>query len=537
MSSMRRVFSIGCTSLLTTLATPVISAVPSGNGWQQLETENFIVFSNLNEAATKEIGLDLERLQAVLEEIFPRAEFDSPLDTLLFVFKDRESFEPYALPGGQSGYFAPHKHANFAAVVGSNPDDTLPVIYRQYLHDVINYNVPQVPLWFKHGLAEIFSTFQADGSVARVALPIGGGDEANLGLLGGERMSVTEVLATESLPTDPSRMNAFVQGSWALMHYLLVDDEERFEATRRFVGELDEDPTSDISITEVLGVDVVALQAAVEAYLETTPLPHREMPVPGGVPTDVELTSLAPEFALFHLGDLLIHANPDRQADAQAHFEAALQLSPDFAPAVAGLGLVSEAAGDLSTAERYYLQALKEYPEAFRLQVFIGEVELGLLGKRRPQTPEEQTRLDQAIAAFKKSVELRPTYGEGWALLGYSYNLEARPSPDAVATLERAYEMLPGRGDVAYNLLLGYARAGKRQEAMDLVATAEARGVSQEQLAPARQTLLQLDFQYAVALAREKKYDEAAVLLEKVKAEATDAGMRQQAADLLSQIK
>jgi hypothetical protein len=96
--------------------------------------------------------------------------------------------------------------------------------------------------------------------------------------------------------------------------------------------------------------------------------------------------------------------------------------------------------------------------------------------------------------------------------------------------------MLPGRGDVAYNLLLGYARAGKRQQAIDLVATAEARGVSEERLAPARQTLLQLDFQYAVALAREKKYDEAAVLLEKVQTEATNDSMRQQAADLLKQI-
>jgi len=523
--------------LLTALGTPVLSAVPSGAGWQQLETENFIVFSNLEAAATQEIGLDLERLQAVLEEIFPRAEFDSPLDTLIFIFKDRESFEPYALPGGQSGYFAPHKHANFAAVVGSTPDETLPVVYRQYLHDVINNNVPQVPLWFKHGLAEIFSTFQADGSMAQVALPIGGGDEANLGVLGGDRMSVSEVLATGSLPTDPSQMNAFVQGSWALMHYLLVDDEERFTAVRRFIGELEEDPTSDISITQVLGLDVAALQGAVEDYMERTPLPHREIPVPADVPKAVDLTPLTPEFTLFHLGDLLIHSSPDRQADAQAHFEAALQLAPDFAPAVAGLGLVSEAAGDLSTAERYFLQALKEYPGSFRLQAFVGEVELGLLGKRRPQTPEEQARLDQAIAAFQKSVELRPGFGEGWALLGYAYNLQAKPSPDAVATLEKAYEMLPGRGDVAYNLLLGYARAGKRQEAIALVATAEARGVSEEQLAPARQTLLQLDLQYAVALAREKKYDEAAILLEKVAAEASDATMRQQATDLLNQIK
>jgi hypothetical protein len=103
--------------------------------------------------------------------------------------------------------------------------------------------------------------------------------------------------------------------------------------------------------------------------------------------------------------------------------------------------------------------------------------------------------------------------------------------------LEKAYEMLPGRGDVAYNLLLGYARAGKRQQAIDLVATTEARGVSEERLAPARQTLLQLDFQYAVALVREKRYAEAAELLEGIEAVASDAGMREQAGKLLGQIK
>jgi tetratricopeptide (TPR) repeat protein len=534
---MKRISILMLTLVAWTVAIPSFAVVPSGDGWRQLQTENFIIFSNLNEAATKEVGLDLERLQAVLEEIFPRAEFDSPLDTLLYLFKDRESFEPYALPGGQSGYFAPHKHANFAAVVGSTPDDTLPVVYRQYLHEVINNNVPQVPLWFKHGLAEIFSTFQADGSMAQVALAPGGTEAEKMGLLGGERMLVSEALATETLPTDPGQMSSFVQGSWALMHYLLVEDDERFEATRRFVNELAANPTADISIAQTLGVDVDALQAAVEAYMAKAPLPHREIAVPADVPTDVTLTPLEPEVALFHLGDLLIHTNPDAQGDAKAHFDAALQLTPEFAPATAGLGLISEVNGDQITAERYYLEALDKLPDAFRLQVLFGEVELGLLGKRRPQSPEEQARLDQAIAAFKKSVELRPGYGEGWALLGYSYNLEAKPSPDAVPTLEKAYDMLPGRGDVAYNLLLGYARAGKRQEAIDLVATAEARGVSEEKLARARQTLLQLDFQYAVALAREKKFDEAAELLEKVVAESSDAGLSKQAADFLKQIR
>lgn len=520
--------------LLVTALVPCSSTALSGAGWQRSQSENFIVFSHLDEAATTEIVLDLERLRAVLEEMFPNATFDSPLDTLIYIFEDAESVEPYALGGGQAGFFVPHRHANFAVVVGSQPGEALPVVYRQYLHDVVNNNLPQAPPWLRHGLAEIFSTFEADGETARVALAARG--EAGLSLEGSERMPVGELLSLEAVPGDAS-VNAFTHGAWALVHYLLIDDEARFEAARRWVGELERNPTSNASITDFLGADAAALDASVAAYVASSPMPHREMPLPTGVPREVTLAHLDPHAALFHLGDLLIHIDPSRQAEARAHFDAALEAAPDFAPAIAGLGLVSEIDGDLGSAERSYLRALEEYPEAFRLQVLFGQVELALLGKKRPQTPEEQARLDQAVVAFRKCVELRPDYGEGWAQLGLAYNLQVQPAPEAVPTLERAYEMLPGRGDVAYNLLLAYARAGKRQEAIDLVATAEARRVPEEQLAPARQTLLQLDFQYAVALVRERKYDEAAGLLEQVAAEAGDPRVRQQAADLLGQIK
>ena len=82
---MKRISTLMLALVAWAVAIPSPAAIPSGAGWEQVETDNFIIFSNLNEAATKEIGLDLERLQAVLEEIFPRAEFDSPLDTLLYL--------------------------------------------------------------------------------------------------------------------------------------------------------------------------------------------------------------------------------------------------------------------------------------------------------------------------------------------------------------------------------------------------------------------------------------------------------------------
>ena len=71
MRRIRKTLIMAAVGLLASSALP--AAVPSGEGWQQLETENFIVFSNLDAEATKEIGLDLERLKGVLGVIFPRA--------------------------------------------------------------------------------------------------------------------------------------------------------------------------------------------------------------------------------------------------------------------------------------------------------------------------------------------------------------------------------------------------------------------------------------------------------------------------------
>ena len=56
---MNRILTLAVVLAAWMVADPSPAQVPSGTGWRQLETANFILFSNLNESATKEIGLDL----------------------------------------------------------------------------------------------------------------------------------------------------------------------------------------------------------------------------------------------------------------------------------------------------------------------------------------------------------------------------------------------------------------------------------------------------------------------------------------------
>ena len=513
---------------LLLVAHPLAAIAPSGDGWGRVDSENFELFSDLPEPTALGLVGNLEDLRAALAQIFPDADLTSPVPTLMYAFANRESFGPYALDGGPD-FFAPHIHANFAAVMVSEATSANPIVYRQYIHEVVNDNVPQIPVWLRHGLAEVFSTFESDGSSATVGLPI----DDQVGLLESSPLGLEAVMAMTAYPVDPLTAQPFVAEAWALAHYLLSDVDRRKILINW--GRSVADGEQPGSLVDALGTDLATLETAVDTYAQAD-LPRGSLDVESSAAGSASWMSMQPNETLFHLGDLLIHTQPDAANESADHFRKALELQPEYAPAMAGLGYVQELTGDLEGACVEYGRALEQLPDAFRLQFLLGECELKLLGKQRPQTPEQEARLERALAAFGRSSELQPEFGEAWARLGYAYNLQARPSAEAIPALERSYELLPDRSDVAYNLLLGYARSGKRDEATQLVEGLPARGADEETLARCREVLYQLDYQAAIGAIRDKQFDEAIELLERVK-ESSNPQMRQQALDRLEQIQ
>ena len=105
-----------------------------------------------------------------------------------------------------------------------------------------------------------------------------------------------------------------------------------------------------------------------------------------------------------------------------------------------------------------------------------------------------------------------------------------------VPALEKAYDMLPGREDIAMNLLTAYARVGEQKKATELVDNLVHRGESDATVARAREILFQADYNAAVALVRKRKLDEAATLLRRVDAESTTPALKQRAEELLARI-
>ena len=242
-----------------------------------------------------------------------------------------------------------------------------------------------------------------------------------------------------------------------------------------------------------------------------------------------KVSSLAPHEALYHLGDLLAHASPDRRDDARTHFRRALELAPEHGPSRAGLGYVAELEGDDAAALTHYSQAVQQARGHFLVEYLYGASLVRSFGSRRPAGPDQEALLASGVAALERSVERWQDFAPAWALLGYAHNLDPKASIKGVEALENAHGLLPGRFDVAFNLLLAYARVDNREAADAIVARLRLLGADAATLERSREVILTMDFREAVGLVRQEHVDDAIALFARIQAESRDPALQERA--------
>ena len=447
---------------LTVLLVCVLPATPAAatDDWHVLATDHFTILSATDEATARIVLRNLEELRALLVQQLQNVSIDDPVETMIYLYPDADSFAPFAIGGG-SVFFVPHSHANFAALVATDAGTATAVVYRQYVNHLVHREMPQVPLWMRHGLAELLSSFFFDGTSATIGAPV----ERDPTLLGPSSLALEELVAIETMPIRPERAEAFLRTSWGLVHFLLVEDAERAERTGQWVEELATDESASDRFLSYLGGSLSELDRALQSYLAREELPQRQIVVEAWV-SEGSYDALSPHDGLIVQADLLLHTQPTEIARIESLLAEAFELEPASPIATAGEGLLKQQAGEIAAARDLYELALatlsqtdwSRHRDGFRLRFYYGDAELELIGAERPDTPEGEERLAKAIQAFQTCTELRPMFGEAWARLGYAHSLSPTSTAEAVPALERAYELLPAREDVAMNLLLAYAR-------------------------------------------------------------------------------
>jgi len=150
-------------------------------------------------------------------------------------------------------------------------------------------------------------------------------------------------------------------------------------------------------------------------------------------------THLNPTEALFFEGNRRMEAGDAEEAGRC--FRQALELKPDFAEALANLGLLRERAGAAADAESCYRRALAIRPDAIQIYLNLGVL---LMGRKRfseaeavyrqaltlaPDSPGIRSNLglllacvkreDEAEGCYRKALELDGSYAKARFNLGY----------------------------------------------------------------------------------------------------------------------
>ncbi len=148
-----------------------------------------------------------------------------------------------------------------------------------------------------------------------------------------------------------------------------------------------------------------------------------------------------------------------RDAEAQAEYARALELKPDLADAMAGVGHVMYRGGDTDGAIACFRRALE-----MDRRTVVAHNCLGLALVRKG-------RAEEALGHYREAIRLKPGFAEGYNNLGVALCGLGRID-EAIGCYARAVEERPDFGRAHYNLGLAHGHRGRWDEARECLAEA-----------------------------------------------------------------
>jgi len=397
--------------------------------WIEIRTANFRIFSNAGRLATRQVAVDLEELRAVLAELTDY-DLQAPIPTFIFVFKGDRSFLPYKVlyegrPAAVTGYFIGGDYANYIAI--------------------------------NEGLAQFYESFKVVGETVYIGLPV---LRHLVVLRGSVPIPLDQLFAVDrssELYNESDRKGIFYSQSWALVHYLLLGDEER----RRQLGDYlelvrDGVPGSEAFAT-AFSSDYESLARELRAYLRTLRFPSIETTADFDLDEEFEIRRMPYAEVLYRLGDLLGNHQPDRP-ERRAFFETAIGVDPDYGAPISALAVEAEENANWEAARTLHERAAKSSPGDAMVLFRWGD----FLSRQGGQ-------FETVVAALTRSTELEPSFAPAWATLAKVYADAGETSEVAVEAARKAHSMRPSDTMATRHLVRLYLRLDRREEAVLLI--------------------------------------------------------------------
>jgi len=464
-------------------------------GWIGLKAPNFYVIGDVGQRDLREVTRRLEQFREAIGIIFPKAILSTTTPTTVLVFRSHKNYEPVKplyqgkIKKNIAGYFQPGRSLNYVTFTMEEGIEQLDIVYHEYVHLVVNNNITNVPLWFNEGLAEYYRTFQitANGKLAT----LGKVDADHVLLLRDHFIPLADLVKVDHkspLYNESARQSIFYAESWALVHYLLLGEQQKYVShAGSFVAALADGASLEDACQRQLGLTGDQLQQLLSRYIrgDMFPMQSARFTERIGKIDDLPVTPVSEAEVHATLGDVLL--NMGRTADARVELDRAVALDAGYAPAHTSLGMVASRENRADDA-RKELEMAAGLPTATYVTQF--EFANALAQSWANPAPGDGGKIEKAL---RRAIELNPSFPDAYEMLAWKLGQNEASLDEAMRLVNKALDLAPGREAYVYRKAVLLANKQDFTAARSLL-TQIIRGGSDETVrANAQRELAQVD--------------------------------------------
>jgi tetratricopeptide (TPR) repeat protein len=404
--------------LLLLCTTLTVFGGDSNDHWLEVKSPHFTVLTNSNNKQAIRIASQFEQMRSVFQTLLPNAPSDAGSPIVVLALKSRKDFqalEPQAyLSKGQldlAGLFmrAPDKNYILLRLDGEN-EHPFAVVYHEYTHYIMRKST-WMPLWLNEGLAEFYQNTDIHEKEVLLGQP---SSDDILFLRQNRLLPLTTLLKvdyTSPYYHDEQKGSVFYAESWALTHYLEVNDYEkntnRVRDYAKFLSQ-NEDPVT--AAQHAFG-DLDLLQKALNSYVQQGSFSMFKRN--SGVVVDESAFQLRivpkPEIDAVR-ADVLVYN--DRTKEAEALLETSLSSDPNNALAHETMGYLKYREGDIAGAKKWYGEAVQLDSHSYLAHYYFAAMSLQTGGREH----------DEAIeSSLRASIKLNPSFAPAYDTLAMFY--------------------------------------------------------------------------------------------------------------------
>jgi Flp pilus assembly protein TadD len=453
----------------TYLATVVLAltstiCLAGDSQWIEVRSPNFSVLTDAGERRGRDVALHFEQMRGVYGTLLSRSNVNLPVPLQIVAFRNSKEIRAMApmfngKPTEVAGLFQSGNDRSFI-MLDMSVENPWAVVFHEYAHQLMNGNLSaRTDPWFEEGFAEFFSSIEVDNKEARVGkIP----EDTYRILQQMGMMKIADLFRvhqySKTYNETGSHRTVFYAESSLLVHYI-YDKNLMLKAGDYFSAAIDQKKPVEQAIQQAFGMSADQFDKVLRNYLQSGRYMYYPIPTPAGiVASKFPVTPVGAADASALLADIDIHSL-DHHERALGEFQAVLQMDPNNAAALRGMGYAYLQRQDFEHAREYFRQAAARDSKDARVHYYSA-----LLMNRSPgslQSGEIKKELEIAIG-------LDPKLADAYSLLGYAQAYSGEPEKGLV-TMKKAVELSPRNETYQLNLANIYMVNKKVSEANALL--------------------------------------------------------------------